>query len=70
MKKSEELLGKRSLKLREAAYLLACSPSTLRRAIRRGELRARRWMRHITVSREELERFAGMENMESGGETT
>jgi excisionase family DNA binding protein len=54
------------VKLREAAYLLSCSPSTLRRAIRRGELKARRWMRHIVISQDEIERFASDEATSEG----
>jgi len=61
MKKNDELFLKRRVKLKQAANFLSCSPSTLRRAIRRGELKARRWMRHIVIAQDDLEKFADSE---------
>lgn len=63
MKKNDELFLKRRVKLRDAAYFLSCSPSTLRRAIRRGDLKARRWMRHIVIAQDDLEKFADSERL-------
>jgi hypothetical protein len=44
-------------KLKVAAAISACSVTTLRRAIRRGDLKASTWMRHIIVTDDELRRF-------------
>lgn len=68
MRNNSELILKRRVKLREAADFLACSPSTLRRAIRRGDLKARRWMRHIVIAQDDLEKFADSERLKEEGE--
>lgn len=48
----------RLLKLKDAcAYLGGLSPSTVRRLIARGLLKPNHALRHITISREELDRF-------------
>jgi len=66
MRNNSELILKRRVKLREAADFLACSPSTLRRAIRRGDLKAQRWMRHVVIAQDEIERFASGEKPNEG----
>lgn len=47
--------------LKEAAALVGVSTTSLRRAIARGQLTACRKFRHILISRQELERFLGIE---------
>ena len=50
-------IEKRAVKLKEAAALLSCSPRTLRRAIRRGDLKSCRWMRHVMIPVAEIVGF-------------
>jgi len=47
--------------LKEAALLVGVSTTSLRRAIYRDQLRACRKFRHILITRQELERFLGIE---------
>jgi excisionase family DNA binding protein len=47
--------------LKEAAVLVGVSTTSLRRAITRGQLTACRKFRHILITRQELERFLGIE---------
>lgn len=49
--------GKTTYTLAEAARLLSCHPETLRRAIRKGELRAAKLGRGFRISRYDLEAF-------------
>ena len=46
-----------TFKLREAATALGVSPTSVRRAIKRGLIRPTIAFRHVLISREELERF-------------
>jgi excisionase family DNA binding protein len=47
--------------LKEAAPLVGVSITSLRRAIARDQLRACRKFRHILITKQELERFLGIE---------
>ena len=49
--------AKTTFTLAEAATLLSCHPETLRRAIRKGELRAAKLGRGFRISRADLEAF-------------
>lgn len=46
-----------AFKLSDAASLLGVSPTSIRRAVKRGLLKPSRAFRHLVFSREELERF-------------
>jgi excisionase family DNA binding protein len=47
----------RVVKLREAASYLGISPSSVRRLIKRGLIKANRALRHILIPVAELDRF-------------
>lgn len=59
-----ETLNKQVFSLAEAAALLSCHRETLRRAIRRGDLKASKIGRDYRISRLDLERYWS----ERGGE--
>ena len=49
-------------KLDEASGLLGVSASTMRRLIARGQIKSLRALRHILISKAELEKFVSQKN--------
>jgi excisionase family DNA binding protein len=52
------LAARHLFKINEAAEMLALSIPTMRRLIKRGEIRVNRKTRHVLIPRSEIERFA------------
>jgi excisionase family DNA binding protein len=50
-------LRRRAFSIKEAAAILAVSPPSIRRLIKRGLLRPNRSLRHIRISDAEIDRF-------------
>ena len=63
MDKPSNIAGspKLAFTVKEAAYAAGVSTTSIRRAVYRDELRACRKFRHILITRQELERFLGIE---------
>lgn len=49
--------NKLAYKIKEVADLISVTPITVRRLIERGELKPVRSLRHVLISRAEIERF-------------
>ena len=50
--------GRLTVKINEAAAMLGVSPQSIRRAIKRGDIRVNRKLRHVLIPWSEVERFA------------